>query len=92
MHQRQPMKRIRALGCLEIVNAILRKYPRLHRYYRGDAAPRAYRIPPRPPAPSAIKALTERELRIAMETPDDPISAGKIALARKILTLWGETP
>lgn len=88
MRQHQSMKIVRTLASLQTINAVLRKYPRLHRYYRSDAAPRAYRVPKRPPNPSAIKILVERELRLALESPDDPGNVGKIELARKILDMW----
>ena len=61
------MKFLRSLASQAAINKELRRWPRLHAYYRSASTGPAYKIPQRPPAPNHIKALAQRALEEAEE-------------------------
>lgn len=88
MRRQASMKVLRSLASQEQINDLLRRWPRLHAYYRSRQAPAAYRIPPRPPAPNHIKRVLERELEKARQQERSDYWQGRADVAAAVLALW----
>lgn len=88
MRQQLGMGVLRRIASQQQINSALRRWPRLHAYYRSEHAPGAYRLPKRPPAPNHIRAKLERALAEAQRHPHDPFFCGRAALAREVLALF----